>query len=207
MKMYSVVDEQFRQTSYFRSIEEAEKEIDGRRMYNREFTMENSDGIPGREYLAIKIVERDSQPCKACGRESENTPEKYPLYPYCRNCYYTGAAAEDRHLNDLCLFRSAFPDAEVGIEHTGGGCFWLAFRWPDDPDFYCATGGEAELPDDDRWNDGWGVVCRYTGDGDGDDFAVIRESRWDDEKNPVHLSKRQVIAAIKKDRETRKVAA
>ena len=63
MRMYSVIDSVFRQEARFRTIQEAEKEIDSRKRYDREFTMENSDGIPGRDYLTIQIVELDSQPC------------------------------------------------------------------------------------------------------------------------------------------------
>jgi len=209
MKMYAVIDSVFRQEACFRTIAEAEKEIDSRKRYDREFTMENSDGIPGRDYLTIQIVERDSQPCKVCGGEATNTPEQYAGYPYCRNCYHTGSAADDQHMNDLSYFRQAFPDAEVGVEHTGGGCFWLAFRWEDDPVFYCATAGEAELPDDDRWSDGWGIVCRYEPDADGDyeESKVVAESDpFGELGDPTFLTKRQVIAAIKKDRKERTAA-
>jgi len=209
MRMYAVIDSVFRQEACFRTIEEAEKEIDSRKRYDREFTMENSDGIPGRDYLTIQIVERDSQPCKVCGGEATNKPEQYAVYPYCRNCYYVGNAAEDMHLNDLAVFRNAFPDCDVGVEHTGGGCFWLAFRWEDDPVFYCATAGEAELPDDDRWSDGWGIVCRYEPDADGDyeESKVVAESDpFGELGDPTFLTKRQVIAAIKKDRKARAAA-
>ena len=211
MKMYQVLDTDWpsrRDLNLFRTLVEAEQHIERSTRYDREHTME-SGGVPGREYLVIKIVERVSQPCKVCGGEATNTPEQYARYPYCRNCYYVGNAAEDMHLNDLGLFRASFPDAEVGVEHTGGGCFWLAFRWEGDPIFYVATGGEAELPPDDHWNDGWGVVCRYSQDENGDvnddDWAVLRESGWDQE-DPTYLTKRQVIAAIKKDRKLREKA-
>lgn len=210
MKMYAVLNPEWpvdSTTHYFHTIEDAEKHIDGRRKYDREHT-EETGGVPGREYLVIKIVERAAQPCKSCGGECENKPESYAKFPYCRSCYYVGAADEDIHMNDLALFRSSFPDACVGIEHTGGGCFWLAFRWEGDPAFYIATAGEASLPDDDRWNDGWGVVCRYTEDEDGymgdDECVVLRESDFYGENGrPTFLTKRQVIAAIKKDRKER----
>lgn len=218
MRMYAVIDSVFRQEACFRTIEEAEKEIDSRRRYDREFTMENSDGIPGRDYLTIQIVERDSQPCKVCGGEATNKPEQYAEYPYCRNCYHTGSAADDQHMNDLSYFRQAFPDAEVGVEHTGGGCFWLAFRWEDDPFYYAATAGDACVPEDGKWADGWGAVCGYYQD-EADNEAtwnhpyyegkmLLYKELWD-EKTEVDLpglTKRQVIAAIKKDRKARAAA-
>lgn len=215
MKMYQVVDTEWpdrRDATFFQTMEKAEAHIESSRRYDREHPME-SGGIPGREYLQIKIVDRDPQPCKVCGGEAANSPEQYAVYPYCRNCYYMGSAAEDIHLNDLAAFRKAFPDATVGVEHTGGGCFWLAFRWEGDPVFYCATAGEAELPDDDAWNDGWGIVCRYVEDENGymddDAWAVLAESDpFGEHGSPTFLTKRQVIAAIKKDRKTAgKVAA
>lgn len=213
MKLYEVSDRE-RPSSpsrcFFRSIEDAESYIGNCVRYDAEHP-EESGGVPGRDYLVISIVERESQPCRSCGHESENTPEQYANYPYCRGCHYVGAAAEDRHLNDLAAFRSAFPDAEVGVEHTGGGCFWLAFRWEGDPVFYCATAGEAELPEDDAWNDGWGVVCRYLEDENGymddEECAIVAASDpYGENGTPTFLTKRQVIAAIKKDRKLREKA-
>ena len=173
--------------------------------------MENSDGIPGRDYLTIQIVERDSQPCKVCGGEATNKPEQYAGYPYCRNCYHTGSAADDQHMNDLSYFRQAFPDAEVGVEHTGGGCFWLSFRWENDPFYYAATAGDACVPDAGKWGDGWGCVCCYHEDEDHHDYdgrMLLYKELWDEEAG-VELpgfTKRQVIAAIKKDRKERTAA-
>jgi len=208
MRMYTVIDSVFRQEACFRTIEEAEKEIDSRRRYDREFTMENSDGIPGREYLTIQIVERDSQPCKVCGGEATNKPEQYAEYPYCRNCYHTGSAADDQHLNDLAYFRNAFPDAEVGIEHTGGGCFWLAFRWEDDPNYYAATAGDACVPEAGKWADGWGAVFGYHEDEEHPDYEgrmLLYRELWTEGDDPEipGFTKRQVVAAITKDRKER----
>ncbi len=208
MKMYEIVDKDWpgkATTRYFHTLEEAEAHIENARRFDRAHP-EESGGIPGREYLVIKIVDRAEQPCKTCGKESTNSAESYAKFPYCRDCYYVGNAYEDIHINDLALFRRHFEDAWVGIEHTGGGCFWLAFRWDDDPIYYCATAGEAELPDDDRWSDGWGIVCRYNENND-EDCEVVRESDiWGDNGPPTTLTKRQVIAAIKKDRKARSTA-
>lgn len=208
MKMYAVIDPTWagrKPERYFPKFRDAETYINNCTRYDHEHTME-SGGQPGREYLVIKIVERDSQPCKCCGREAGNNPEQFEQYPYCRDCHYVGNAGEDIHLNDLAAFRTAFPDGDVGIEHTGGGCFWLSFRWEDDPVFYCATDGGASLPDD--WSNGWGVVCRYQEDENGDmndeEWDAIIESDFYGDKGPAtFLTKRQVIAAIKKDRKAR----
>lgn len=206
MRMYAVKETERHfgdsSTSYHHTLEEAEAKIDGCVMHNAE------GDHPGREWLAIHIVERASQPCKSCGGETENKAESYAEFPYCRGCYYTGSAADDEHMNDLCAFRTAFPDAEyVGVEHTGGGCFWLAFRWEDDPFYYIATDGEAGLPDDEDggWAAGWGYVGRHFYDetvlDHPDEYGtVLREAvPAPYEEGGKGLTKRQVIAAIKKD--------
>ena len=204
MRMYAIVDSVFRHEDVFHTLEEAEAAIDARKRYDREFTMENSDGIPGRDYLTIQIVERDSQPCKLCGNEATNKPEQFAEYPYCRNCYHTGSAADDQHMNDLAYFRRAFPDAEVGIEHTGGGCFWLAFRWEDDPFYYAATAGDACVPEAGKWADGWGAVFCYHSDEDHPDYEgrmLLYRELWTEGPDPeiAGFTKRQVVAAINKD--------
>lgn len=132
--------------------------------------------------------------CNVCGGEvTSKDPEKYP---FCRNCHYTGQAAEQLRADQIERFEKAFPDAQfVGVEHTGGGCFWLAIRYADSPKFFVLTDGEAGLPDwqpegdDDVWaplpDGGWGYVGRHD---DTDPTAVDdwdslskqeQEERWD----------------------------
>jgi len=206
MKMYAVRDvDGVLESSYHHTIEGAEAAIDGR--WRRD-----ADGDhPGREWLKIHVIERDSQPCKSCGGESQNEPQSYANYPYCRGCHYTGSAADDEHMNDLYAFRVAFPDAEyVGVEHTGGNCFWLCFRWADDPFYYVATDGEASLPDDEDggWAAGWGYVGRHFYDETvtdhpdeyGTELLVANPAPFDGGKG---VTKSQVITAIKKDRKAR----
>ncbi len=186
--------------NFFATAEEAEEHIGKCRRFDRVHP-EETGGVPGTEYLGIRIVERVSQPCATCGAEAQNSPESYAKYPYCRTCHYVGNAAEHEHEADLFAFREAFPDANVGVEHTGGGCFWLAFRWEDDPLYYIATAGEAELPDDDRWDDGWGVVCAYMDDVEDDEGRIIAQSdHFGDNGDPTFLTKLDVIAAIGHDR-------
>jgi hypothetical protein len=104
--------------------------------------------------------------CTLCGATvTAKDPEGYP---YCRSCHYMGRVEAHLRAEQLARFRAAFPDAEVDVEHTGGGCFWLAFRWPGERFYYVATDGEASLPavhEDGEWRSlpegGWGYVGRH----------------------------------------------
>jgi hypothetical protein len=119
------------------------------------------------QYEAARGVE-----CLTCGREEVGVKAHDAGFDYCRNCYHTGVAAEDLRAAQLYGFRVAMPDWEVSVNHTGGGCFWLAFTPPEtDGTFYAATDGEASLPevDGEPIRDGWGIVCRYyMGEGEDD---------------------------------------
>lgn len=82
--------------------------------------------------------------------------------------------------DQIAKFKGAFPGAEVGIDHTGGGCFWLSIRWDNDPVFYVLTDGEASLPSDDEGfpiADGWGYVGRHADDEEPAEDAPQEE--WD----------------------------
>lgn len=124
--------------------------------------------------------------CKVCGGEvTAKDPERYP---YCRTCHYTGFAAQDLRADQLNRFRAAFPDALVVIEHTGGGCFWLAIRFVNEPKYYVLTDGEASLPDKGKAHDyeplaegGWGYIGRHddTEPGEGDDWKDARFADYD----------------------------
>ena len=108
----------------------------------------------------VAVVERNTNSCSLCGGGvTSKDPEKYP---YCKSCHYSGAVATTvTYVEELSTLRGLLPEAEVVIEHTGGGCFWLRVWWDSDPNFYwCATEGEASIPD---FSDGelWGIVCRY----------------------------------------------
>ena len=145
--------------SYHRTLEEAQARVAG----STRGTRERQD-IPGHEYLEIVVIERESLPCSVCGGERENPVES--TYTYCRSCHYTGAASEHIRADQMLYFRTQLPEAEIGIEHTGGGCMWLAFHFPDLPgrEFLAATDGEASLPSEhneetDEWEairGGWG---------------------------------------------------
>lgn len=142
MKMFMVSGKEdgFPPVSYYRTYEEAEQAITGRVLHSR------GPDRTGFEWLKITEVERDSHPCCLCGAES--TARDPVRYPYCQTCHYTGAAEEDLREGQMDFFRTQLPEAGVGIEHTGGGCMWLAFRFPNRPgrEYLIATNGDAALP-------------------------------------------------------------
>jgi hypothetical protein len=105
--------------------------------------------------------------CKTCGAEAVGVKAHAAGFDYCRNCYHTGRAYSDLRSEQLDGFRAAMPGWKVSVEHTGGGCFWLAFYPPNGGGyFYAATAGEASLPSTNDEDDlpirgGWGYVGRY----------------------------------------------
>lgn len=167
--------------------------------------------------------------CVTCGNiVTAIDPVKFP---YCKNCFYTGRAFEHLRADQLTPFREAFPEAGIAVEHTGGGCFWLAVTFPDDDVFYALTDGEACLPSVERTGeaetpirDGWGYVGRYAatyGEDDGHpdaDGTTISAPAYGDnpggsgvdpslywDEYPKHcLTDERVIEIIRKDREGRK---
>jgi hypothetical protein len=112
----------------------------------------------------LEVAVRNPRSCKFCG---DGVTATNPKTEFCRNCFYTGVAFNDLYADVIDKFREAFPDHWVGVEHTGGGCFWLAVRSRDEsnPIYWCATAGEASLP---VFEEGelWGIVCRYCDDED-----------------------------------------
>jgi hypothetical protein len=95
--------------------------------------------------------------CILCG--AGVTSKDPGRYPYCRLCHYTGAAAEHQRADTLRLMEGLLPGARVGIDHTGGGCFWMAVRFPDSDRFYAMTDGDAGLPDGMQ---DWRYLGRHT---------------------------------------------
>lgn len=168
------------------------------------------------------VVSRNEHRCVLCGSGvTAKDPEKYP---YCRACHYTGNAAEQIGADAWAPLREAFPEANVTVEHTGGGCFWLAVYFPDDKGFhYAMTNGEASLPEEDGAyiRNGWGYVGRhyydYEADPNGEhpDYngtpILEADGVWDSdgdpnywEEYPAHcLTDEQVIEAIRQDRKSR----
>ena len=141
--------------------------------------------------------------CKTCGRVvSSGDPERYP---YCRGCHYVGNASEDVRADQLLTFRRAFPDATVGIDHTGGGCFWLAIRWDGSDTYYALTDGEASLPTDGEGNPvrgGWGYVGRHwdtEDDWSSDDVAELHYSADAMDDPSQGLTDADAVAIIRAD--------
>jgi hypothetical protein len=141
--------------------------------------------------------------CKLCSAVvTSGDPQRYP---YCRTCHYVGSATEDVRSGSLAYFRRLFPDAVVGVDHTGGGCFWMSVRWKDSPTYYALTDGEASLPTDEDGNPvrgRWGYVGRYCDDEDSDDYegCTIGERQTDYSDDPTGgLSDPEVVAIIRAD--------
>jgi hypothetical protein len=108
--------------------------------------------------------------CRTCGAVvTSGDPQRYP---YCRSCHYVGNAAEDVRAATLSYFRETLGPVEVRVDHTGGGCFWLAIQFPESETFYVLTDGEASLPTDENGDPirgGWGYVGLHS----------EREEDWD----------------------------
>lgn len=169
----------------------------------------------------LEVAERNERSCVLCGEGcTAKDPERYP---YCRNCHYTGAASSHIRAQQVERFVAASGAATVNVEHTGGGCFWMAFHFEGDAYYYAATNGEASLPTDAEGEPlaegGWGVVCRYPYDEENEaeyDGVVIlagsdpetqssgwTSSRYWDEYPKHSRSDDEVVAAILADRKSR----
>lgn len=171
--------------------------------------------------------------CEGCGAEAVGVKAHAAGFDYCETCFYTGRAYSQLREAQLADFRAQLPGWEVAVEHTGGGCFWLAFTPPDARGYmYAATDGEASLPDMDQKpiRDGWGYVGRYFYDADDnaaseahpdyegtivteakaittadDDGTVDGDAYWRD--YPQHcMTDAQIVDAIRSDWETIKEA-
>ena len=145
-----------------------------------------------------EIVERNERVCSIC--ETEGVTSTNPDVDFCRNCHYTGAAEERRRGEQLFRFRLAFPDADVGIEHTGGGCFWLSIRFGDSHDYYVLTDGEASLPDvDPAEGGGWRYVGLHNDDEGSPHYNGTPLRFIEDEDPDVALSDAEAIRDVRRD--------
>lgn len=157
-----------------------------------------------------EVVRRNERRCRFCGEGVTATSE---TVDYCEGCHYSGQAATASRDEQIARMAAAIGDGVFGwVEHTGGGCFWLAFRFPGDPSYYVATNGEASLPcstedDSPLLSGGWGYVGRHN-DTDGHPdyegttlrYAAEADVYWDE--YPKHsMSDQDVVDAIRNDRE------
>lgn len=117
-------------------------------------------------------ADREIVRCKTCGAVvTANDPDRFP---YCKRCFYVGNAHTDIRRVQVARFARAFPGWDVGVDHTGGGCFWLSVRQRTGGLYFVLTNGEAGLPEDEDGNPvegGWGYVGRYHDDEEHPDYG------------------------------------
>lgn len=147
----------------------------------------------------VEIVERNPRSCVYC---SNGVTSSNPDCDYCRHCHYSGRHLDEVNAESVDAFRVAFPEAHwTGVEHTGGGCFWLAVRMTDgDGPYYAVTDGQAGIPALAE-GEGWFYVCRYADDEDCEG-EIILDCADDD----PGFKTAEVIAAIRTDLDRRKAA-
>ncbi len=153
-------------------------------------TRESRDFYPVTD--VAEVVTRNPNRCDLCGGGvTSKDPERYP---YCVSCHYTGAVAEHLRQEHLRPIREAFPDSEVEVWHTGGGCFMVAVAFADDEGYYGLTDGDAGLPSDEEGNpvpDGWGILVHYVDEEDCDGRVLLHEN---------DITTERVVEAIRADR-------
>jgi hypothetical protein len=115
----------------------AEREIEVSRAGDEGFHTETAGycarHIVGEQLGAFRVYERVSAaPCDICGNVfADGAFDAPPARTVCAGCYYSGAVHEKRPRIARLIerLRAAAPGAEVGVWHTGGGCFGLAVEW------------------------------------------------------------------------------
>lgn len=118
-------------------------------------------------------------PCEACGRGFATDGMK----TVCRACFYDGAmhARRPRMAALIERLEAAAPTADVGVWHTGGGCFGLAVKWENGRFLFGTVAvmdeqteewtADAVLPND---NEMWGIGV-YAGE---DEWGAGAAERW-----------------------------
>lgn len=139
----------------------------------------------------VETVVSNPRVCRFCGN---GVTAKTETTDFCRYCYHSGVAFNDIYAAERQPFVDAFPDAHVGFEHTGGGCWWFAIYPKDSPWYWAMTNGEAAIP---KFQDGegWAIVVRYHTDDDHPDYegALVVQS-----ERPV-LTHHEVITFVQAD--------
>jgi hypothetical protein len=125
-------------------------------------TIEFSEVVKGTLPAIVKC-----KTCKAAGRDTIVTAEDPVKYPFCKNCFYTGAAAEFLMSDVMVKIGKGVKGWEPSVWHTGGGCFALVLnKWdPEkqeivkDGEYYMLTGDDFEVST--IATEGVGCIGRY----------------------------------------------
>ncbi len=110
------------------------------------------------------VVNPNPRICTICGDGVTASNEETD---FCRNCYYSGAATERDRAEQLAAISTALDGPTVAVEHTGGGCFWVAVRFDtqdEGGEFYVLTDGDASLPE--QAEGGWRYIGLHSDDED-----------------------------------------
>lgn len=120
-------------------------------------------------------VEPGERVCE-CGQPITS---KDPAAEVCMHCYYEGKPLAAAFASQIAKL-SAATGREWNVEHTGGGCFWIATRSGDA--YVAITGSSGELsgadtPDDIAEADGY-MIGMYT---DEEDEGTYLNPSYDDD--------------------------
>lgn len=174
----------------FRTREEAEAFRD-----QNPLEIHGRDGVRTEMYEIGTLETPAIVVCKSC--EKEIVTAKDPVaFPYCRTCFYTGAAYEDRLQSVIAAIHEAIPGRWVGVWHTGGGCFGLVVQREDEAykegaEYYMLT--DPSMGVDELAGKGVGIIGRYRDAEEG----VYQATVYCDEEDPISLG--EAIALIKND--------
>lgn len=151
-----------------------------------------------------------TRPCRYCGAEVTSTKD---TVDFCRFCFYDGTHGAAIRAEQIAKLERLLPGASVDVEHTGGGCFWLAVRYEGEPKYYVLSDGNAGLPSDDDGTpipNAWGYVGRHDDTDDTDENADYEGTplHWiyetEEERTVTDEQAVELILADRKDQATPK---
>jgi hypothetical protein len=125
--------------------------------------------------------------CRVCGEAfADGAFIAPPAKEVCLSCYYSGAVHAERPRIATLIRRlqEAAPTADVGVWHTGGGCFGLAVEWKERAGrllFGTGVESEASLPEEGEafivgryeTEEDFGSEGTYTDNVSDDDFVRL----------------------------------
>jgi hypothetical protein len=112
--------------------------------------------------------------CKWCPEEVTSTN---PDVDFCKWCFYSGRWAEELHGKLIDELRDIPGIGNVGVDHTGGGCFALYIGLPGDAWMYATEEHGFAVPDTE---DGPWLLGHYR-DEDDCDGEIVAEGVGRDE--------------------------